>query len=507
MLQQILRDLYVDPEIISGLPDEQKQLLFCKMREEQIRRWHEKELELENIQEFKKLKNGKQVKFKLGSDGNEWVWVMGEHKDDKTIEQILEEQIEIQAEQETNVEREAKEMEIHNKMEVETKRLLDEELRKKQIEEISNNIQEARRIFERLEIETRRLMTEKEEEEKRKQQAYFERLKEKRKHELLEKLKEQQRKSLKENDDINERNRAWAAAEEKAKKAELIQREVAKKVRTDYRNSMQLNVCFDTSPSPSSSFYSSASNSFLHAPPLTSSILRSSTDLDQNGERSKSKEKTVQIEFVRSTTKPNTIDKPLNINESTNTSGLLSSNTVPSKRDDVKQWFRELEIPYGSFLSSNGHIACWFHGIITRIQAEQMLKSQRIGTYLIRVNEKIFGYALSYRASDHCRHLLIEVLSTENGGNSGDDHYYRFLGSKNEKFQSLNELIEKYSTNPIRPNSNDMLIYPLGQINGQQPDYFDLFDNKTPSDDLYIFLDTTTSLNRSKPYNEIDTHL
>ena len=28
----------------------------------------------------------------LGSDGNEWVWVMGEHKDDKTIEQIMEEE-------------------------------------------------------------------------------------------------------------------------------------------------------------------------------------------------------------------------------------------------------------------------------------------------------------------------------------------------------------------------------------------------------------------------------
>ncbi|CAF0868848.1 unnamed protein product [Didymodactylos carnosus] len=499
MLQQILRDLHVAPEIISGLPDEQKQLLFCKMREEQIRRWNERELQLEKVSKLKTPKDGKQVKFMLGSDGNEWVWVMGEHKDDKTIEQILEEQIEIQAEQETNAKRKAKELELHKKMETERERLLNEEFRKKQIEEISNNIQEARRVFERLETETRRLMMEKEEEENRKQQTYFERLKEKRKHELLEKLKEQQKKSLKENDDMDEINRAWAAVEEKAKRAELIQREVAKKVRNDYRNSMQLNVCFDTSTTStsfaSSSSSSSLSGSYLHTP--------SSTGLSQDDEHSKEKENTVQVGCITTTPKSNANDISLITSELTNKSSALSAKTIPSKRDDVKQWFRESEISYGSFLSSNGHIATWFHGIITRVQAEEMLKVQRIGTYLIRVNEKIYGYALSYRASDRCRHLLIEVMSSQ----CGNDHCYRFLGSKNEKFKSLNELIEKYSANSIRPNSNDMLVCPLGQINGQQPDYFDLFDHKTPSDDLYISLDTTTSLNKSRHSNEINTHL
>ena len=34
----------------------------------------------------------KKVDFLKGKDGNEWVWVMGEHKEDKTIEAILEEE-------------------------------------------------------------------------------------------------------------------------------------------------------------------------------------------------------------------------------------------------------------------------------------------------------------------------------------------------------------------------------------------------------------------------------
>ncbi|XP_051955536.1 uncharacterized protein LOC127624721 [Xyrauchen texanus] len=80
MLQQILKDMYIDPDVLDALNEEQKKTLFLKMREEQVRRWKEREekLEREPLNRKPKTARGKSVSWLLGRDGDVQVNVIGE---------------------------------------------------------------------------------------------------------------------------------------------------------------------------------------------------------------------------------------------------------------------------------------------------------------------------------------------------------------------------------------------------------------------------------------------
>ncbi|XP_071317676.1 SH2 domain-containing protein 4A isoform X2 [Trachinotus anak] len=85
MLQQILQDMYIDPDVLNALNEDQKKTLFLKMRQEQVRRWKEREEKLEREggdAECKRTKpkkaNSKSVSWLLGRDGDVAVIVIGE---------------------------------------------------------------------------------------------------------------------------------------------------------------------------------------------------------------------------------------------------------------------------------------------------------------------------------------------------------------------------------------------------------------------------------------------
>lgn len=80
MLAKILADMWVEPEVLEALSEEQKRILFLKMREEQVRRWKEREEreEREGRDTRPKKAYSKHVSWLLGQDGDVSVSVIGE---------------------------------------------------------------------------------------------------------------------------------------------------------------------------------------------------------------------------------------------------------------------------------------------------------------------------------------------------------------------------------------------------------------------------------------------
>lgn len=119
----------------------------------------------------------------------------------------------------------------------------------------------------------------------------------------------------------------------------------------------------------------------------------------------------------------------------------------------------------------NGVIPEWFHGIITRKDAEDLLQNKAVGCFLIRVSESRIGYTLSYRTVDCCRHFMIDVL--RNG-------QYTIVGEATS-YSSLDQLVDFHQRIPILPY-NEILTAPCGQISKDDADYAELlFSKKKPS--------------------------
>ncbi|KAG2466464.1 MYO7A protein, partial [Polypterus senegalus] len=130
------------------------------------------------------------------------------------------------------------------------------------------------------------------------------------------------------------------------------------------------------------------------------------------------------------------------------------------KRMNTIHWFRQTQ---ARKVVTNGAFPCWFHGMISRRQAEDLMTDKPPGCFLIRVGQSRNGYTLTYRGKDRCRHYLIEMQS--NGK-------YVILG-EDRAHASLIDLIEYHKTVGIQPFM-EVLVDPCGQKCKQQPDYEEL---------------------------------
>ncbi|MCI4388069.1 hypothetical protein PGIGA_G00081280 [Pangasianodon gigas] len=136
------------------------------------------------------------------------------------------------------------------------------------------------------------------------------------------------------------------------------------------------------------------------------------------------------------------------------------ANEKRKKRSNTIRWFKETQ---ARKVAKNGTFPCWFHGMITRRQADDLLTDKPLGCFLIRVGQSREGYTLTYRGADRLRHYMIEMQS--NGK-------YVILG-EDRAHASLIELVQYHTHVGIKPFM-ERLTEPCGQTCDHVPDYEEL---------------------------------
>lgn len=94
-------------------------------------------------------------------------------------------------------------------------------------------------------------------------------------------------------------------------------------------------------------------------------------------------------------------------------------------------------------------------GVISRLEAENYLLNMTLGSYLVRVSERVWGYTISYRAEDRCKHFLVDT--SEQG--------YQFFGANQLVHRSLADLINfhkvKFDTTLLHVISKLILLFKI----------------------------------------------
>jgi len=417
MLQQILQDLWVDPEILAELDEAQKQTLFCKMREEQVRRWNLWDSATPVLPLKSHHRSKKKVDFLLGADGHPWVWVMGEHKDDKTIDEILEK--EAREEARKMAEKEAEQLRSRLAIEAELTEFL--EMNKKNIEQLDaalkksiKDAEEPEEIYctadelrirgaplpSAPEIPKRDALQEisfnKPHKVSQRVALWEKRLMEERSTEIYNRMQKKKQDAAKEAEDLeNKQEQAWREQQKKAKEAELQMREIARRAREEHRRSAHEDI--------------------MPPPTLPKGMAP-----------------------IQHSNPPPIGPKPV-------------STTKPPSKDAIVEWFRSSQISRRAGLEPNSNVvAPWFHGLITRQEAETLLKDQPPGSFLVRVSERIWGYAISYKDTDRCKHYLIDASSG----------HYQFLGNNQITHNTLGDLVSYHGARPITAMGGEILGRP-----------------------------------------------
>jgi len=119
-------------------------------------------------------------------------------------------------------------------------------------------------------------------------------------------------------------------------------------------------------------------------------------------------------------------------------------------------------------------ISIWFHGTLSRDGAVKLLELKPIGSFLVRLSTKIWGYTISVKTYTECKHFLIDASSGK----------YHFVGPKQQKFNRLPDLLKFYRVNPITWAGQEVLLLPVGQEEEEGKVFQGLFQDDSDDKEL-----------------------
>ncbi|XP_060794981.1 SH2 domain-containing protein 4B [Neoarius graeffei] len=420
MMQQILQDMYIEPDLLLELNEEQKQILFCKIREEQVRRWNERESR-DPSPSVRKRSSRRGIQWLLGSDGEVWVWVMGEAQGDKPykdiVEQLMEERARKQAQREA--------LELWRMKEAEIEKKFRDAMAKEKARVVAGKWREEtddRKAAKQEEEEEDRIREELkkcEQEERQRGEEEIRQAEERRTKELFISLKQEEKRSERDDKEWQEQLRRSKAADEEMKcKARRARDECKRQSLRTIEKGLVAGL----------------------------SGLFQKTHLNGSGHNRRHSD---------------VIERPSN----TPADVMWIRPPRPTSRDSIMRWFKEEQKPRrAGYERSSNTIAPWFYGIISRQDSESLLMNASEGCFLVRVSERIWGYTLSYRTASGFKHFLIDA--------SGD--YYSFLGVDQNRHATLADLIDFHKEEVITTSGGELLLDSC-KLKGSAPDFGGLF--------------------------------
>uniref|UniRef100_A0A914YHW4 SH2 domain-containing protein n=1 Tax=Panagrolaimus superbus TaxID=310955 RepID=A0A914YHW4_9BILA len=549
LLREILDKMYVEPELLEQLDEDQKQTLYIKMREEQIRRWkmHEEEAEREST---RLKKNKRSIQWLTGRDGEVWVWVMGDHVNDRTIEEIIEDEAKRRAREIAETEALAASFKMDDSNISDSN--MDEQYLKKQLSKMdlghdlhengSNGIQHSSlSLYDEASLQS----------DNNRQlpiippQPSYQPMKATPSRNIFENEKEIMNQSFSPPKPalipppIPTRpaflQKKPPQLEPQMPKEEPIQ-ETLRRESNSTPNVYPVPITIKTVnagpiPFPSGDYTELSpfrTQDLLAAAFIPKKLfnngnqqndanvvrMRNASRLadeeidkrqseifekmmeerdrlkreaeieDERGRKEfeeqerKSREAEAEIRLIAQRAREH-YEKSLRTSESllpALTEGRATSikdaikrsrPPKPLNREAIIQWYIKTEYPKGTgFDPKTKYPARWFHGIISRADAENLLSDKPIGAFLVRISERIWGYTISYVIGPgKSKHFLVETIPEG----------YQFLGTNQIVHKTLYDLVLYHETAPITAKGKEILRLPVGQTSSV-PDYSDLID-------------------------------